>query len=458
MPIEKRPANPITKGPRPGSRTPPYKVTDADSLVTVAEKFQLPVETLIRHNFATMDPAEINWYLREYVGCNKPTSDGKNWCFSNSAKPGLIYIPGNGGPPPGGGEVGINPPKTPGGGGSVPLGIKINPEYRFPARDVGYFRLQFILSGEGVVRPQQGAVPILEENGKAKLTYEVSKNIVNELTGQVEVGMTFESMTALIDAIQQGDKRAFAQGVAQLFQVKLSNCHKFTYVNVRPTVAVELSTTPAVFEVWIGHEGSVFYESSPYRYSVGAKIQLKAGLSAKGWKEVVRRIGVPATRAFAQALGAEAATAIASWAGFLLLGAAASIATTYLLAWAIEHAHEVGDKTAAATWYARHYTNAVFYQNYTTLPRYFSENAIAQQTIELAGQDLIADMKKQMIPVPFLNPVPYREDQPDFWKPAREALQTYRRYAIAASNGNNILAEQRMEQAALNKALNALGV
>ncbi len=93
MPIEKRPANPLPKGPRPGSRYPPYKVTDADSLEIVAQKFSVSVSTLIMHNFATMDPPEINWYLRENVGCNKPTSDGKNWCFSNSASPGLMYLP-----------------------------------------------------------------------------------------------------------------------------------------------------------------------------------------------------------------------------------------------------------------------------------------------------------------------------------------------------------------------------
>jgi hypothetical protein len=98
MPIEKKPASPLPKGARPGSLNPPYKVTDADSLETVARKFSVSVTALIQHNFATMDPAEINWYLREQVGCNKPTADGKNWCFSSSAKPGLMYIPSGKGP------------------------------------------------------------------------------------------------------------------------------------------------------------------------------------------------------------------------------------------------------------------------------------------------------------------------------------------------------------------------
>jgi hypothetical protein len=458
MPIEKRPASPLPKGIRPGSRYPPYKVTDADSLETVAQKYMIGVTTLIKHNFDTMDPAEINWYLREHVGCNKPTSDGKNWCFSSTAKPGLIYIPGSGGPPPDGGEIGITPPQPPGSGsGSSPFGLKINPEYQFPARDAGYFRLQFVLAGEGVVQPEQGS-PMIEQNGKTKVTYEVSKNIAEQLAGQVEVGFTRENLTAIADAVKQGNKRAFAQEIARLFQVKLAGSGKFKFVNVKPSVGVEMSTTPAVFEIWIGHEDRLVYQNSPYKYSVALKLQMKVGLSAKGWQELVRRIGVPAVRAFVYSLGAEAAAAIASWAGFALLGAGAAIATTFLFGWLIENAHRVGDKTAAGSWYARHYTNAVFYRTYTTLPSHFSDNEVAQKMIELAGLDLIADMRRQLIEVPNLNPVPYRENEPGFWGPAADALRTYARYAIAASDGNNILAEERMAQAARNKAWERLGV
>jgi hypothetical protein len=35
----------------------------------------------------------VNWYLRRNVGCNVPTPDGLNWMFSDSASPGLIYLP-----------------------------------------------------------------------------------------------------------------------------------------------------------------------------------------------------------------------------------------------------------------------------------------------------------------------------------------------------------------------------
>ena len=38
----------------------------------------------------TTDPAEVNWYLRRNTGCTK--TNGTNWAFSSSAKPGIIYL------------------------------------------------------------------------------------------------------------------------------------------------------------------------------------------------------------------------------------------------------------------------------------------------------------------------------------------------------------------------------
>jgi hypothetical protein len=50
---------------------------------------------LIWHNFRTDNPDEVNWYLRNYVGCNVATDDLNNWMFSSSARPGIIYVPVN---------------------------------------------------------------------------------------------------------------------------------------------------------------------------------------------------------------------------------------------------------------------------------------------------------------------------------------------------------------------------
>ena len=92
MPIEKRPSNPL-----PGDYIPPggipYKVKTNDDLGSVARKNGVPEHVLVMFNFATNDPAEINWYLRRNVGCIRATHDHTNWMFTSEAAPGLIYLP-----------------------------------------------------------------------------------------------------------------------------------------------------------------------------------------------------------------------------------------------------------------------------------------------------------------------------------------------------------------------------
>jgi hypothetical protein len=80
-----------------------YKVQDGDNWWTVAARHNVDLEKLIRFNFHTAEARYINWYLREYVGCDHRTEDGKNWVFTSSihANPrnvgkeraGVIYVP-----------------------------------------------------------------------------------------------------------------------------------------------------------------------------------------------------------------------------------------------------------------------------------------------------------------------------------------------------------------------------
>jgi hypothetical protein len=85
---EKRPPK---EAPFPPAGGIPYKVVDGDTWGSVAKKFTLDVMKLIHFNFQTNDPGEVNWYLREKVGCQ--LNDGNNWKFSASAVPGYIYRP-----------------------------------------------------------------------------------------------------------------------------------------------------------------------------------------------------------------------------------------------------------------------------------------------------------------------------------------------------------------------------
>ena len=70
-----------------------HQVRDGDSWQTLAQRYGVPASSIILANFKTLVPAEVNWYLHHYVGCNRPTHDGRNWMFSASAKPGIIQIP-----------------------------------------------------------------------------------------------------------------------------------------------------------------------------------------------------------------------------------------------------------------------------------------------------------------------------------------------------------------------------
>jgi hypothetical protein len=92
MPIERRPKNPL-----PPTYIPPggiaYKVKTDDDLDSVARANGISADDLTIFNFKTVRPAEINWYLRQNVGCVQATHDDKNWIFTSDARPGTIYLP-----------------------------------------------------------------------------------------------------------------------------------------------------------------------------------------------------------------------------------------------------------------------------------------------------------------------------------------------------------------------------
>lgn len=92
MVMEKKPMNPVPKGHVP-LNSGHYKVKDGDSWGIIASQYGMNTWDLIYMNFLTKNYAEVNWYLHHYVGCLKLTVDGKNWMFSSTANPGIIYIP-----------------------------------------------------------------------------------------------------------------------------------------------------------------------------------------------------------------------------------------------------------------------------------------------------------------------------------------------------------------------------
>ena len=88
---EKKPAQPLPEGHRPGMR---YHVLDGDTWETVARKHGVTVQELISNNCGPrVSKEEINWYLHFRVGCSVSKDGGKNWAFSTAASPGFVYVP-----------------------------------------------------------------------------------------------------------------------------------------------------------------------------------------------------------------------------------------------------------------------------------------------------------------------------------------------------------------------------
>ncbi len=95
MAIEKSPTIPVPKNYTPEGGKP-HKVKTGEDWWQLARLAKVEVWDLIHFNFKTRTPAEVNWYLRRNVGCTKTTRDGKNYVFSSTDSPGIVYLPPDG--------------------------------------------------------------------------------------------------------------------------------------------------------------------------------------------------------------------------------------------------------------------------------------------------------------------------------------------------------------------------
>lgn len=97
MPIETTPKPELPVNYTPDDSAPIFVGglkggTPNDTWETVAAEYRMNVMDLIKFNFKTVNPNEVNFYLRKRVGCRVPSGSGNNWTFRN-ADPGMIYIP-----------------------------------------------------------------------------------------------------------------------------------------------------------------------------------------------------------------------------------------------------------------------------------------------------------------------------------------------------------------------------
>jgi uncharacterized protein (TIGR02594 family) len=92
MALTTRPATPVTDWP-PTGHVKAHRVKHGDNWGSLATLYgRGDALDIIQYNFATKNPREINWYLREYVGCTQ-TNGSSNYSFSSTDSPGLVYIP-----------------------------------------------------------------------------------------------------------------------------------------------------------------------------------------------------------------------------------------------------------------------------------------------------------------------------------------------------------------------------
>lgn len=70
-----------------------HKVKDGDSILSIAKAAGLDWKLLARFNWGTDVPDEINKRLVDDVGVTTRTPDGKNWKFTSSDQPGIVYVP-----------------------------------------------------------------------------------------------------------------------------------------------------------------------------------------------------------------------------------------------------------------------------------------------------------------------------------------------------------------------------
>jgi Family of unknown function (DUF5995) len=90
----KVPLNPVQKrGLWPPKAAREYTVLDTDDWSKIASREHMDAGALIQFNFQTQVPEEVNWYLKELVGCRQ-TKDGRNYAFLGAdPKMRKIYLP-----------------------------------------------------------------------------------------------------------------------------------------------------------------------------------------------------------------------------------------------------------------------------------------------------------------------------------------------------------------------------
>ena len=463
MPVEKRPAHPIRRGPPPESRQPPHKVRDNETLETVARKYGISAHHLVMHNFGTTDAAEINWYLREYVGCKVPTHDGKNWRFSNTADPGLIYIPVR--------VIQMDPVVIQ---GKLPIKLdatgpstflaseKFSLEFKFPPgsepADLGYLLAQAKIYIEGEIKQQGGLLRTTVKKDQVK--FAIEKKLTEETKLVVGVKIEEKSLTPIADAVSKGSTGSFAKALFAPFEASIKTAyHVKGPLSIVPEIGGEISKIPVIVRISFEIEDVLPLEGAPFKGKFVVKLGFNVGLSKKGWTWVADKVGRPVLRTFLTQ-GGRALSTVAEWltAEGVLLGAAVAggallgtLGLTYLAAWVVQDAKHKGRLEGLSSWYVEGYVARVFGRprpNESTFGFTQEELNFRQQLIVLGEKDAPAEARTAL----------RNARHPAAGGSEGQVLAAYRDSLLAANNGRLDYAEENLRVALRQKAKKLAGL
>jgi Carboxypeptidase regulatory-like domain/LysM domain len=71
----------------------PYKVKTGDTLESISEANEMTSDDLVRFNFGTTDPKEVQLRLGREVGCKVRDLKSGDYVLSSRDKPGIVYLP-----------------------------------------------------------------------------------------------------------------------------------------------------------------------------------------------------------------------------------------------------------------------------------------------------------------------------------------------------------------------------
>jgi hypothetical protein len=371
MPLEQHPSK-LAPWPPVASNDPQGRVPEAypvindpnESFWSIASKTGVAATDLVRYNFLTNKPEEINWYLKNYVGCTKATGDGKNYMFKEAtyqpaANKGVIFIPRAAAsvkpadPVPTPVPVPVN--------GVVPIDEKqfnVDPsmlEYNFtrdfPEVAAGWVRYKLSVSGKLKWGPDAGnKVALSISDGKLKDVGGSAcfKNFLDHADLNVGFKLKIEDMIAGIAAMP---KKKLAQKLGEAVEATL----KFKFpVNDHCVLELEpgltLSTTP-----FVGKVSSVFF----FKTDIAPALGLSQPYVVK--VQITFQIGVKIGPGplFAQTLAAADAE-LAAIGGLSGASGAAFVAFAFVGfisfgAWYAGNASRKGQLTGLASWYVTGY-------------------------------------------------------------------------------------------------------